>query len=337
MLFLIQLYFGMDKRIFQKLLHEELITHSEFEKVVSQEFEPVSVHWDLRTLLYLGIVLLTTALGILVYENIDTIGHSVIIISIGILCAGCFWYCTKNAQKYSREKITSINIWFDYILLLGCLLLLTFVGYLQFEYNVFGNRWGLATFIPMVLLFTAAYYFDHLGVLSIAIVNLATWVGITVTPLQILRSNDFGSTRLIYSGLVLGVLLVTVSFASVYYHIKAHFYFTYKNFGCHIFLISLLAATFNFEQLYFLWFLALLATCYFLYINALKEKSFYFLVISILYAYIGLSYVVVRLLFSSNAEEGAAYLGIFYFILSGIGLIMLLIHLNKLLKTNDGV
>lgn len=327
----------MDKRIFEKLLREELITRTEFDKVALQEQEPVSVHWDLRTLLYLGIVLLTTAVGILVYKNINTIGHEVIIITIGILCASCFWYCFKNAQKYSYKKITSSNIWFDYILLLGCLLLLTFVGYLQFEYNVFGNRWGLATFIPMVLLFMAAYYFDHLGVLSLAIVNLAAWVGITVTPLQILRSNDFGSTRLIYSGLVLGTFLIAVSFASVFYHVKAHFYFTYKNFGCHILLISLLAAEFNFEHLYFLWFIILLTACYFLYRNALQEKSFYLLVISILYVYIGLSYVFVSFLFDRGAGEGAAYLGIFYFILSGIGLIMLLIHLNKLLKTNDGV
>lgn len=226
----------MDKIIFQKLLHEKLDTPSEFEKVVSQELEPRSVHWDLRTLLYLGIVLLTTAFGILIYKNIESISHDVIIITIGILCAGCFWYCFKNAQKYSHKKINSSNIWFDYILLLGCLLLLTFIGYLQFEYNVFGNKWGLATFIPMMLLFMAAYYFDHLGVLSLAIVNLAAWVGITVIPLQILQSNDFGSSNLIYSGLVLGAFLLSTSFASDYYKIKRHFCFTYKNFGSHILL-----------------------------------------------------------------------------------------------------
>lgn len=94
----------MDKRIFGKLLREELITQSEFEKVEFQEHESVSVHWDLRTLLYLGIVLLTTALGILVYKNIDTLGHDVIIVAIGIICAGCLWYYFKNAQKYSHEK-----------------------------------------------------------------------------------------------------------------------------------------------------------------------------------------------------------------------------------------
>ncbi len=256
------------------------------------------------------------------------------IISIAILCIGCFWYSFKNAGKYSNAKVSSSNIWFDYILLLGCLLLLTFVGYLQFEYNFFGNRWSFATFIPMVLLFSTAYYFDHLGVLSLAIVNLATWVGITVTPLQMLSANDFGSAGLIYSGLVLGAFLIAVSIASLSYNIKAHFYFTYKNFGCHILLIALLAAQFYFDRLYLLWFIVLLAACYFLFRNALKEKSFYFIVILILYSDIGLSHVIIRLLFMTTLDEGAFYLAIFYFIFSGIGLIILFIRLNKLLKSN---
>ena len=327
----------MDIRIFKKLLIERLITHDEFEKIQLHEQEPVSVHWDLRILLYLGIVLLTTSLGILVYKNIDTIGHDVIVIVIALLCTACFWYSFKNANGYSNKKITSPNTWFDYILLMGCLLLLTFVGYLQFEYEIFGNRWSLATFIPMVLLFIAAYYFDHLGVLSLAIVNLAAWVGISVTPLQMLKENDFSNARLIYSGIVLGTLLVAVSFASVYKNIKAHFYFTFKNFGCHILLISLLAAMFYFENYYLLWFLLLSAACFLFFKSALKENSFYFLVITILYAYIELSYVVIQLLFSEHSGDISIYSAIIYFILSGIGLIWLLIHYNKILKANAGI
>lgn len=327
----------MDIRIFKKLLVEHLITEDEFEKIQLQDQQPVSVHWDLRTLLYLGIVLLTTALGILVYKNIDTIGHDVIIIIIAILCTGCFWYSYKIASGYSNKKITSSNTWFDYILLMGCLLLLTFVGYLQFEYEVFGNRWGLATFVPMILLFIAAYYFDHLGVLSLAIVNLAAWIGISVTPLQVLRENDFGNAHLIYSGIVLGTLLVSVSFLSVSKNIKTHFYFTYKNFGCHILLVSLLAAMFYFENYYLLLFLPLCIASFLFFKNALKENSFYFLVITILYAYIGLSYVVIQLLFSEHSGDISIYSAIIYFILSGIGLIWLFIHYNKILKANAGI
>ena len=240
----------MDIRIFKKLLSEHNITEEEFEKIKLQELEPACVYWDLRSLLYLGILLLTTSLGILIYKNIDTIGHDVIIITIAILCIACFWYNFKNATGFSIKKVLSPSTWFDYILLTGCLLLLTFIGYLQFEYEIFGNRWGLATFIPMILLFISAYYFDHLGVLSLAIINLAAWIGISVTPMQVLTENDFGNVRLIYSGIVLGIFLTAISLASLSKNIKAHFYFTYKNFGCHILQILLIAAMFNFSGKY---------------------------------------------------------------------------------------
>ena len=45
----------------------------------------------------------------------------------------------------------------------------------------------------MVVLFFTAYYFDHIGVLSMAIVNLAAWLGLAVTPMEILRENDFSN------------------------------------------------------------------------------------------------------------------------------------------------
>ena len=96
----------------------------------------------------------------------------------------------------------------DYVLLVGCLLFTHALGYIQFEYNVFGNRWGLAVFIPMVILFITAYYFDHLGVLSLAITNLAAWAGISVTPMKILKENDFNNTHVMYAGLVVGGMLL---------------------------------------------------------------------------------------------------------------------------------
>ena len=327
----------MDIRIFKRLLTEHYITENEFENIRLQEREPISVYWDLRTLLYLGIVLLTTALGILVYKNINTIGHDAIIVAIAILCAGCFWYSFRNASAYSNKKITSSNSWVDYILLMGCLLMLTFFGYLQFEYELFGNRWGLATFIPMILLFVTAYYFDHAGVLSLAIVNLAAWVGISVTTLELITENDFGDARLIYSGIVLGTFLVAISFASVSKNIKAHFCFTYKNFGFHILLVSLLAAVFYFENYYLFWALLFFPVCFLIFRNGLKENSFYFLVVTILYAYIGFSYVCIRLLFTANDGGESIYLAIVYFILSGIGLIWLFIHYNKIIKINASV
>lgn len=327
----------MNLALFEKLLQQNLISADEFDAIKKLQDRPVSLHWELRTLLYIGILLVTTALGILIYENIDTIGHSIIITMIGILCAACFIYCFKKTKGYSSAKMESPGILYDYILLTGCLLLLSFIGYLQYQYNVFGNRWGLAVFIPMVILFFAAYYFDHLGVLSIAITNLAAWLGITVTPAEILKDNDFNDARLIYTGIILGSSLIIFSMLTSRKNIKQHFAFTYKNFGAHILFIALLAALFYYNDIYLLWFLILIAVSFLFFRNSEKENSFYFLVITVLYAYIGLCYVAMKLLFTTGDEMAGIYLAAIYFIGSGIGLIRFLMHYNKKLKHDAGI
>jgi hypothetical protein len=319
----------MNIYIFEKLFEEEFITGTALENIRDKEKKKLfSLHWELKTLLYLGIVLLTTGLGILIYKNLDTIGHQVIVLSIAVGCAACFGYCFKKSSGFTRLKNPVIKIWPDYILLLGCLLLLIFIAYIQFQYNIFGNRLGMATFIPMIILFVSAYYFDHIGVLSMAITNLAAWAGITVTPLHILQDNDFNSTNIIYTGLALGVVLLAVAQLSVSKNFKAHFAFTYKNFGANVLLISCLAALFSIN---YLWFLLLGGACSYLFISAIREKSFYFIVITLLYAYVGISYMVIRML-STIGDIGSVYLGLFYFILSGIFLIRVMMSYNKQFK-----
>ena len=193
----------METFLLKKLLQQQLISKTQYENIESQD-RCVSVHWDINTLLYLGVLLFAGGVGLLVYKNIDSIGHAAIITVLAALCLSCFLYCFKNAKGYSNQKINSPNVVFDYVLLLGCLLLLTLIGYLQFKYNLFGNNWRLASFIPAVLLFATAYYFDHLGVLSMAVTNLAVWAGFTVAPTQVFHQNDFNDEQLIYTAIVLG-------------------------------------------------------------------------------------------------------------------------------------
>lgn len=323
----------MNIQIFHQLHTEGLITDETLDKIKTGEANrPISLTRELKALMYAGVLLLTTGLGIIVYKNLDSIGHLAIVICIALAAACCFAYCAAKAPPFSFQKVDTANILRDYILLLGCMLLLILIGYLQYQYQVFGNRWGMATFVPMVILFISAYYFDHLGVLSLAIVNLAAWAGITVTPLHILQSNDFDDARIIFTGFGLGVLLLVLSFISLRRNIKAHFSFTYKNFGVHILFISAIAAMVHFSSSYAFWFLPLAGLAVFQFLEAKKEKSFYFLVITTLYFYAGISYLVIRFLFQTSFDEGALYLALFYFIVSGLVLALFLIHYNKLFK-----
>ena len=324
----------MDIPIFRQLYEEGILSGDSFEKVQRHNSKKLfSVHWELKTILYLGVLLLTGGLSILVYKNIDTIGHQAILIFIALVCTGSFFYCIKNKRPFSINKVAAPSVYFDYVLLLGCLTFISFIAYLQFAYNVFGNRYGLASFFPMLLLFFSAYYFDHVGILSMGITNLAAWLGITVAPMQLLTANDFDNSIIIFTGLLLGILLMVMALFTDKKNIKKHFEFTYSNFGMHVLFVSSLAAMFRFERMYLLCFLLLMAVAWFFYRKAMRQKSFYFLLITTLYSYVAVSYVVIRLLSAiRNVDMGAIYLGFLYFIASGIGLILFLTRTNKKLK-----
>jgi hypothetical protein len=324
----------MNTNLSEKLLNQGLIGQDSLHRLeASKQQQTFSLYWELRTILYLGVLLLTGGLGVLVYKNIDTIGHTAILIFIGLVSSAGFIYCFKTARPFSMGRTASPNSFFDYVLLLACLSFVIFIGYLQYQYHFFGLRYGLASAIPMMLLFFSAYYFDNLGVLSLAVTNLCAWAGITVTPTRILQDNDFNSTNIIVTGLVLGAGLILLGMMSKARDVKAHFAFTYNNFGMHLLFISIIAGMFQFEQLYFLWFLLLLAVVYYFYVMARRNKSFYIMLILTLYGFIGLSTVVMRFLFETiRFDLGSVYLAFLYFIGAGIGLIVFLIRMNKKLK-----
>ena len=184
----------------------------------------------------------------------------------------------------------------------------------------------------MVLLFLSAYYFDHIGVLSLGITNLAAWAGITVAPLNFIRDNNFSSSPyLIYTGISLGIGLFITALLSEKNNFKPHFSYTYRNFSIHLLFISLLAGLFYYDTLYLIWFLFILAATAFMWRQAISKKSFYFLVVTAIYGYVAVSYVVIRFL-SAPGKDISIYTYIIWFIASGVALMKLFIHYNKILN-----
>lgn len=328
----------MQPEVLKQLLDDGLIDEALYTTITTfQKNKPVQLYRDLHTLLYAGILLLTTGLGIFIYNNIDAIGHVTIAVLTGLCCAACLGWCFKTGGRLSCDKVSPPNSWFNYILLLGCLLLLTFAGYLQYRFHVFGTRWGLALFIPMVMLFVMAYYFDNLAILSLAITNLAAWAGIAIAPLQILQLNDFSNERIIYTGVILGAFLMLAAMLTRDRNLKRHFAFTYKNFGAHLMLISCIAGMFLFKSVYLLWFAMLLLPCLYIFYTALSDPSLYFVVVSVLYTWFGVSYVITDALTKISVRVEGIYLVMIYYIASGIGVVRILMHYNKKLKQDDGV
>ena len=320
----------MHAPILRDLLQHELITPEDAEKIALFESKrSFSLHWELKTLLYLGVILLNLGLGFLIYENIDSIGHIALITLIGAVSAGCFWYAIRHRQPFSPGASKSPTPYYDYILLLGCLTFLIMEGYWQFQYQIFGTRYGLATLIPTLLFFGLAYWLDNLGVLSLGITALASWLGVTVTPQDMLSKNDFNSESIVISGVCLGAFLILVTFLGEYKQFKKHFSLTYLNFGVHIGMISCLAGMISLDQLALYFPLFCLGVGFFLW-YARTRGSFYFLTVAVLYGYLGFTYMVFQLTDQMNLDFSFYLL---YFLISCAGIIFFLTNYKRFIKS----
>ncbi|MCF0062444.1 DUF2157 domain-containing protein [Dyadobacter chenwenxiniae] len=292
-----------------------------------EENRPFSLHWELRSVLYLGIVLFTSGIGVIIYENIDTIGHQVIIALIAALTGWCFFYTFKHALPYSNQQVKNPQKLADYILLLGCTTFLILEGYLQFQYNVFGKRYGLAVIIPTIIFFFCAYRFDHKGVLSMAITGLASWLGLTVAPLSVLAENDFTENRLLATAVILGTVLCLAGWASEKQNIKKHFSHTYVFLGGNLAVLAAMTGIFS-ESAELIYSIAGLALSAFFIQRARLAQSLLFLLMGVVYGYIIITYLI----FSNIESDDAAFtFGTFYFMFTSVGVVYFLLHFKKFL------
>jgi hypothetical protein len=323
-------------RIAEKLASENFLSQEQLSVISSQSInKPFSLHWELRTLLYLGISLFTAGIGILVYKNIDSIGHGAVIAFIAMLCAACWIYCLKKGLPFTRQEVIHPSPFFDYVLLLGCLLFVTLETYLQYQYSIFGERYNLATLAPVLPFFYFAYRFDHKGILSMALTAIAGSIGLTVTPLNLINGNNFSSLPLIMTAIVFALLCAGLGRYLFHINVKKHFTFTYYNFAVHIAFVSALAGLFT-EHLLFV-FLPLL--CFFAFAGyryARLEKSLYFFLITVIYVYFTLTYLIFNFLITShNSGDGIFYIVMIYFVVSCFLFIKIFRNYRKLLNMNE--
>lgn len=255
-----------------------------------------SVFYELRSLLYLGILLFTTGAGLLIYENIGELGHLLSIVCLFALTVVCFVYAFKQAPPYTHGKVTAPTPYFDYIVLLGCLLFISGLTYLQVKYNVFDDGLGMTTLVTALFFFYAAYRFDHLGVLSLGITALASFWGISTSPQKWYNGNFFSDSNLHVTALIFSAALATVAAVLDRRSIKPHFTFTYMNVCCLVFLIAALSGVFIEDEVYGIYLLILYAGCGITVYSASRRKSFLFLLYAFVAGYIGTTYLLVDII-----------------------------------------
>lgn len=292
-----------------------------------------SLHWELRSVLYIGILLLSSGLGLLVYDNFDQIGHGALLTAMAVGCGVCFFFAWRYRPDWTFDQTKSRSTFGDYALLLACLLFLTLEGYAQYAYTVFGTRYGLVTLLPAVLFLPLAYRFDHRGVLGMALTALTAWVGVTVRPLELYLKTNFFDQSTVFSAIILALLLIGGALLLEQQRIKPHFTETYLTIAGNLLLVALLGGLFNFEGLRPWFALGLAGACVGFDQLARRRQSFLFLLMSALYGYIGVTYLVFHYLL--DGFLGGSGLDYWFFILTGSILIAYLLRQLPKRNTTD--
>jgi hypothetical protein len=151
--------------------------------------ELVSVHRELRFLLYAGILVTMAGVGLLVKENYERIGPLAIAAALTLAAAACLAWVHRNAPPFSWGESPSPHLAFEYLLLLGVLLLGADLAYVEAQFTPLGSAWPWHLLIMSVVSAVLAVRYDSRVVFSVALSTFAAWRGVSVA----LREGSFWS------------------------------------------------------------------------------------------------------------------------------------------------
>ena len=231
-----------NKELFQRNLIDDH-QHEYLEAIRTEKI--VSLYSELRLMLYLGILLFTGGVGYFAYQNIGHVGHLLAMAGIGAAIIAGFFFITKFAKPYSKGEVTVSQVYFDYILILVSLLIISLFAYVQVYFNLVELLLNWTSFISAVIFLFMAYRYDNRALLAMSITAFAAAVGLSVSPVDWAKGAMQLSSNLYNTSIVLGVALTVIGQVSEYKNVKKHFRFTYQNFGLLLYFVGCLSAMFD--------------------------------------------------------------------------------------------
>ena len=295
-----------------------------FDRVARRQL--VSVRFEIRALLYVGVLLLTTGVGLFVKEHHREIGPWAIAGGIALAAAACLVWVIRKAAPFSWGEVPSPNVAFDYVLLLGLLLFASDLAYVEVEFSLLGPKWPHHLLVVGVVYLLGAYLWDSRTILGLALTTLAAWRGVSISLIHgSLWAGDASNLRA--SAIALGALYVTAAALSVRLKRKAHFEEVFANAGLLLLLGALVSGVLGSELNWGVWLAALLVVVgLVMWLSFHLGRSLYFAQ-GVVAVYVGL----LRLLFEPFRYHVTG-LPFFLAALLGLGVLVLILAAHRRMR-----
>ncbi len=147
----------------------------------------LSVYSEVRALLYGGVLLIMSGVGLLLKDNLEQIGPVAIATALGLAAAACLVWTVGHSAPFSWGEVPAPNLAFDYVLLLGVLLTGADLAYVEAQFTPLGPAWAWHLLIVSVFTAALSLRFDSRIVFSLALSSFAAWRGVSVASLESAR------------------------------------------------------------------------------------------------------------------------------------------------------
>ena len=204
----------------------------------------VSVRFELRALLYAGVLLAVSGVGLFLKENQERIGPVAIASVLAAAAAGCFLFVLRRSPPFSWNARGESHVAADYLLLLAVLLIGSDLAYVESRFRFLGADWAYHLLVVSAIALAAAYRFDSRVVLSLGLSSFAAWRGLSTRfPLVSHFGGRPGEVRA--NALACALLFLIAAFVSVRADRKAHFEPVFAAFGWLLLFGGLLSGVFE--------------------------------------------------------------------------------------------
>ncbi len=286
--------------------------------------ELVSVRTELQIALWAGVTLVAAGAGFLVKDNLARFGPMTIGAGIALAAALCLWYVGRAAPPFFWGSVASPTLAFDYVLLLGVLLIGTDLAYLETQYKILGPNWPWHLFLLSLIQFAFAVRYDSRAVLSLSLASFAAWRGVALSfpGGGLLKGHD---EVIRIDALAVGAVFIAAGMLLKRAGRKAHFESTFGNLGLLLLLGAAVAGAYGgYGRLDKLWFSLLAVISAATITLAYRARRSDYFAQGVIAAYLGF------LRFAAELHLG---IGLFYLVSAGsFGVLLLILWAHRRFK-----
>jgi hypothetical protein len=273
----------------------------------------VSVHGDLRVLLYASVLVTMAGVSTLVAQNLDRLGPVAVATALAVSAAACLLWVARRSAPFTWDEVRSPHLALDYLLLLGVLLTGATLAYVEANFTALGRAWPWHLFIVSMLAGVLAVRFDSRVVFSLALSTFAAWRGVRTSLVDAVFFNRPSALRA--EAILCGVAFLGLGYALVRLRRKAHFEPVAVHLGWLLVIAALLSGSGPDTTEELAYSLAVLAVGVGLAVGAFRSRRFPMFVMGVLTAYAGLSLLFLR-------ARPEAILGAFFFLATSVALLV---------------